>query len=197
MSLPVSPSFVILALSLALSGCFGVPVSSLPRLMRLDFLAMDFGQVRAGLRLPANLAVRPGDAVMTIKTRTDGGAETADRFVLVEAMEPAERASMAAEAKPGFTLGVFRIAPSDVPRLAELQARIRASQQQGPRLRGSIDIRVSGGCLRGAVADGPLPVSSYLKPARDEGFITLSQDVDLRQMIPSSDWAERMPRCPG
>lgn len=195
MSLPASPSFILLALSLALSGCFGTPLSSLPRLMRLDFLAMDFNEVRAGLRLPASLALRPGDAVMTIKTRTDGGAETVDRFVLAEAADPAERSGLAERARAGFTLGVFRVEPHDVPRLAALQARIRASQERGPRLRGSIDIRVSGGCLKGTVADGPLPVSSYLKPARGESFITLTEDMDLRQTIPSADWAERMPPC--
>lgn len=195
MSLPVSPSFILLALSLALSGCFGVPLSSLPRLMRLDFVAMDFNEVRAGLRLPASLALRPGDAVMTIRTRPEGGVETADRFVLAEADGPAERAGLAEKAKAGFTLGVFRVEPHDVPRLAALQARIRASQERGPRLRGSIDIRVSGGCIRGTVAEGPLPVSSYLKPGRGEMFITLTEDVDLRQSIPSADWAERMPRC--
>ena len=195
MSLPVSPSFILLALSLALSGCFGVPVSSLPRLMRLDFMTMDFNEVRAALRLPASLALRPGDAVMTVKTRTEDGVETADRFVLVEAPEPAERAGLAEQARAGFTLGVFRVAPHDVPRLAALQARIRASRERGPRLRGSIDIRVSGGCLREAVAEGPLPVSSYLKPGRGEAFIALTEDVDLRRAIPSADWAERMSRC--
>jgi hypothetical protein len=195
-TLPASPSFLLLLISLALSGCLGTPLSSLPRLARLDFLTMDFSEVRAGLRLPAALGLRPGDAVMTVKTRTEGSqAETVDRFVLVEATEPAERAPLAGEAKPGFALSVWQIAPGDVPRLAAIQERSRASREHGPRIRGSVEIRVSGGCARQAIPAGPLAMSSYLKPARDESFITLNSDADLREALAQSGQQGPIPAC--
>lgn len=196
MALPrLSRAFVLMAVSLILSGCFGASLSSLPRLMRLDFLTMDFNEVRAGPRLPSVLALRPGDAVMTIKTRAEGRPETADRFVLVETTAPAERAGLAQEARAGFAVSVWRVDPDDVPRLTALQARIRLSRTQGPRLSGSIDIRVSGGCARSAIPAGPVRVSSYLKPARQESFITLTEDADLRDAIPVADWQSHVPSC--
>ncbi|QCI68986.1 hypothetical protein E8M01_01480 [Phreatobacter stygius] len=186
-----------MVVSLGLSGCFGVPVSSLPRLMRLDFLTMDFNEVRAGLRLPAMLALRPGDATMSIKTRAEGRPETVDRFVLVETTAPAERAGLAGQARPGFALSVWRVDPNDVPRLAAIQALGRDSRTSGPRIRGSVEIRVAGGCARSAIPDGPVRISSFLKPAREESFITLTEDTDLRAAIAAADWQDKVPRCAG
>ncbi len=197
MSMPsiVPRVFMMLALVI-LGGCLSTPLSSLPKLARLDFLTMDFAEVRAGLRQPSALALRPGDFVMTVKTKTDGSSdETADRFVLVEATEPAERQSLATEAKPGFALSVWRIAPEDVPRLASIQERTRVSIKYGPRVRGSIEIAVTGGCVRADIPAGPFAVSTYLKPARGESFITLSTDADLRGMIMAKGQQVSLPRC--
>ncbi len=193
---PVIPRVFMLLALLVLGGCLSTPLSSLPKLARLDFLTMDFAEVRAGLRQPSALALRPGDFVMTVKTKTEGSSdETVDRFVLVEAAEPAERHPLSMEAKPGFVLSVWRIAPEDVPRLAAIQERTRVSIKYGPRVRGSIEIAVTGGCVREDIPAGPLPVSTYLKPARDESFITLSANADLRGMITGKDQQVSLPRC--
>ncbi|MFS8044532.1 hypothetical protein [Rhizobium sp. BR 314] len=194
-SLVIPRVFMLLAL-LALGGCLSTPLSSLPKLARLNFLTMDFAEVRAGLRQPSALALRPGDFVMTVKTKTDGSSdETVDRFVLLETTEPAELQSLATEVKSGFALSAWRVAPTDVPRLAAIQERTRASLQHGPRVRGSIEITVTGGCTRETIPAGPLAVSTYLKPARGEGFITLSANADLRGMIAAKRQQVSLPRC--
>jgi hypothetical protein len=186
---------LLIAAALGLGGCFATPVTSIPRLMRLDLATMDMNEVRAGLRLPAMLRVRPGDAVMTIKTRVEGAAVSEERFVLAEATEERERSGLAGEAQRGFALSVWRVAPADVPRMAALQERLRASRASGPRIRGSLEVTVSGGCATGAVTPGPVLMSSFLKPARGETYITLLDGLDLRQHIPLADWDQKIPRC--
>lgn len=182
------------ASAFALAGCLSTPLRSIPRLMRLDFTTMRMDEVRAGLRLPAMLRVRPGDASMTVKTRGPDGA-TEDVFVLVQDGDAREHAGLAAEAKPGFALSLWRVEAADLPRLTAIQERVRASRDQPGRLRGSIEIKVSGGCRTAPVPEGPVAMSSYLKPARDEGYITLVDGIDLRQLIPSTDWQAKLPTC--
>ncbi|QCK88094.1 hypothetical protein E8L99_21200 [Phreatobacter aquaticus] len=193
----VSRLAFVAACSVGIGGCLSTPISSLPRLMRLDLATMDMDDVRAALRLPAMLRVRPGDAVMTIKTRVDGGNPTEDRFVLVESTVERERVEMAAEARAGAGISIWRIAPGDVPRVAAIQQRVRASLVQGPRVRGSLEIQVSGGCRTAPIPEGAVPMSSFLKPARGETYITLVSDLDLRRVIPLGDWQAKIPECGG
>lgn len=186
---------VIVASAIGLAGCLSTPMTSLPRLMRLDLATMDMNEVRAGLRLPAMLRVRPGDASMIIKTRVEGGPSTEDVFVLEEATEERERAGLGGEARSGFSLSVWRVAPGDVPRVAAIQQRVRASLERGPRVRGSLEIRVSGGCKTASIPAGPVLMSSLLKPGRGETYITLVDGLDLRQLIPQADWHAKLPVC--
>jgi hypothetical protein len=185
----------VVATAFALAGCLSTPITSLPRLMRLDFATLDMGAVRAGLRLPGMLRVRPGDATMTIRTRVEGGPPTEDLFALEEVTEDRERAGLAAEGRAGFALSVWRVATADVPRVAAIQQRVRASVERGPRVRGSLEIKVSGGCKTAPIPAGPVLMSSFLKPARGEPYITLLDGLDLRQVIPQSDWQAKLPAC--
>ncbi len=72
MTLPLSRFACLSVFLLFLAGCMTVPISSIPKLMRQDFLTMDFEHVRVGLQLPADLSLRSGDAVMITRSRTDG-----------------------------------------------------------------------------------------------------------------------------
>jgi hypothetical protein len=186
---------VVAVLAGALAGCLSTPITSLPRLMRLDFATLNMSEVRAGLRLPGMLRVRPGDATMTIRTRATGGQSTEDVFVLEEATDDRERAGLAGEERPGFTLSVWRVAVADVPRIAAIQQRVRESMEHGPRVRGSLEIKVSGGCKTAPIPAGPVLMASFLKPARSEPYITLLEGLDLRQLIPQSDWQAKLPAC--
>ncbi|MDP2804021.1 MAG: hypothetical protein Q8O26_19295 [Phreatobacter sp.] len=193
----VSRLAFVAACSVGIGGCLSTPISSLPRLMRLDLATMDMNEVRAALRLPAMLRVRPGDTVMTIKTRVEGGSPTEDRFLLVETSVERERVEMAGEARPGDAITIWRIAPDDVPRVEAIQRRVRASLVQGPRVRGSLEIQVSGGCRTAPIPDGAVAMSSFLKPARGETYITLVSDLDLRRVIPLANWQSTIPDCSG
>lgn len=184
----------LIAAALLLGGCLSTPIRSIPRLMRLDFATLKMDEVRAGLRLPDMLRVRPGDATMTVRTRGPEGT-TEDVFVLAEDADAGEQAGLAAEARHGFALSLWRIAPGDLPRIAAIQDRVRASHGQAGRIRGSIEIKVSGGCRTTRIPAGPVFMSSFLRPSRDETYITLVDGLDLRQFIPVADWQAKIPAC--
>ena len=85
--------------------------------------------------------------------------------------------------------------PGDLPRIAAIQDRVRASHGQAGRIRGSIEIKVSGGCRTTRIPVGPVFMSSFLRPSRDETYITLVDGLDLRQFIPVADWQAKIPAC--
>lgn len=192
---PCLATAALAAASLALAGCLSTPITSLPRLMRLDLATMDMAEIRAGLRLPAMLRVRAGDAVMTVRLRPEGGQPSEEVFVLAEVAEDREQVALAREARPGHALSVWRIAPADLDRIGAIQQRVRQSRASGPRVRGSLEIRIGGGCRTAPIPPGPVAMSSYLKPGRTETYITLVEDLDLRRLIAEADWAAKVPAC--
>ncbi|MGU9982182.1 hypothetical protein ACJ4V0_19285 [Phreatobacter sp. HK31-P] len=194
MSQPRSLRLGLIAATLLLGGCLSTPIRSIPRLLRLDFATLKMDEVRAGLRLPDMLRVRPGDATMTVRTRGPQGA-TEDVFVLAEDADAGERSRLTAEARPGFALSLWRIAPDDLPRVAAIQERVRASEGQAGRIRGGIEIKVSGGCRTARIPAGPVLMSSFLRPSRGETYITLVDGLDLRQYISVADWQAKIPAC--
>lgn len=157
-----------LILLFLLTGCMTTPISSIPKLMRLDFLTMNFEHVRVGLQLPAHLSLGSGDAVMIIRSVTDGvKGEIVETFALIEDKDAAARAQFHAEKRAGTATSVWRIKPEEVSRLATLQEKVRLSRIEGPRIRG---VRRSRYCA---------PVSqAFSRPARSISRLTSS----LRKM---------------
>ena len=60
-----SPACLLLLAGL-LAGCGHVPLTSLPKLAKIDVKTTDLAQLRAGINLPADIRPLPGGVTMTI-----------------------------------------------------------------------------------------------------------------------------------
>lgn len=198
MILPL-PRFAFLpVLLLFLTGCMTVPISSIPKLMRQDFLTMNFEHVRVGLQLPANLSLRSGDAVMITRSKTDGATgETVETYALVADTDAAALAKFRPEKRAGMLTSVWRVKPEDVGRLAELQEQVRRSRVQGPRIRGSTEIKIVKACFKGVFPVGPIYSSIYMKPAENEDYIPTSIDADLVKLFGRTEIRSLITPCEG
>ncbi len=198
MTLPLSRFACLSVFLLFLAGCMTVPISSIPKLMRQDFLTMDFEHVRVGLQLPANLSLRSGDAVMITRSRTDGAdEETVATYALVADTDAAALAKFRPEKRDGMLASVWRVKPEDVGRLAELQERVRRSRAQGPRIRGSTEIKIVKACFKGTFPAGPIYSSIYMKPAENEDYIPTSLDADLVKLFGATAIKSLITPCEG
>ena len=181
-----------------LTGCMTTPISSIPKLMRLDFLTMNFEHVRVGLQLPAHLSLGSGDAVMIVRSVTDGvKGETVETFALIEDKDAAARAQFHAEKRAGTATSVWRIKPEEVSRLAALQEKVRLSRIEGPRIRGSTEIEILRACVTGVLPTGPVYFSTYIKPAENEDYIAMTVDADLTKVFGAGQVAARIRQCDG
>lgn len=199
MTLTLSHFKPLLILIVFLSGCMTTPISSIPKLMRLDFLTMNFEHVRVGLQLPTFLSLRAGDAVMIIRSATDGVKnKTVETFGLIEEdMSEADRARFKAKNRAGWGTTAWRIKPEDVARLTALQEKVRHSRIEGPRIRGSTEIEILRVCVAGTLPSGPIYFSTYIKPAENEDYIPMSIDADLVKVFGAAQIATRASRCEG
>lgn len=199
MTLTLSRFKTLLILIVFLSGCMTTPISSIPKLMRLDFLTMNFEHVRVGLQLPTFLSLRAGDAVMIIRSATDGVKDkTVETFGLIEEdMSEADRARFKAKNRAGWGTTAWRIKPEDVARLTALQEKVRRSRIEGPRIRGSTEIEILRVCVAGPLPSGPIYFSTYIKPAENEDYIPMSIDADLVKVFGAAQIATRASRCEG
>lgn len=199
MTLTLSRFKPLLILIVFLSGCMTTPISSIPKLMRLDFLTMNFEHVRVGLQLPTFLSLRAGDAVMIIRSATDGVKDkTVETFGLIEEdMSEADRARFKAKNRAGWGTTAWRIKPEDVARLTALQEKVRHSRIEGPRIRGSTEIEILRVCVAGTLPSGPIYFSTYIKPAENEDYIPMSIDADLVKVFGAAQIATRVSRCEG
>ncbi len=185
-----------LILLFLLTGCMTTPISSIPKLMRLDFLTMNFEHVRVGLQLPAHLSLGSGDAVMIIRSVTDGvKGETVETFALIEDKDAAARVQFHAEKRAGTATSVWRIKPEEVSRLATLQEKVRLSRIEGPRIRGSTEIEILRACVTGVLPTGPVYFSTYIKPAENEDYIAMTVDADLTKVFGAGQVAARIRQC--
>ncbi len=176
-----------------LTACGHVPLSSLPRIARIDIMTTDPARLRIAVRLPKDIRPQPGGIAMTLTVQIAGEAPQVHRLALMEISDTAEAAALAAYRDAGRTLHAFGLAAADARRFSDVRAAILARRGEGKN--GSLSIGVSPEtCRTGELPPGPLFVDSYLRTSELPAYVPLTRDVDLRRME-GRDVAALIPPC--
>src|SRR5438132_13157514 len=77
-------------LAVLLAGCGHMPVTSMIRLARADLANTDPAQLRAAVKLPRSLRLRPRGVALRIGVKIGNGEEEVQEFALREVSEPAD-----------------------------------------------------------------------------------------------------------
>ncbi|MEP9350236.1 hypothetical protein [Xanthobacter sp. KR7-225] len=175
-----------LALLLLAAGCSHIPLTSLPKLASLDPAALDLSALRAAMRAPDTLRPEPGGATLTMSFWV-AGAETRKTTIdaALEEDTAVARAALKAEEKPGFRITVFRLSEDGRRRLEAARDEVRNLKAReattGSRVRGSLSVGAKA-CAAGALPDGPLLLSTYLRTEPTGDFIPLTVDLDVKAL---------------
>lgn len=179
LGLPALLGFLLLA-----TGCSHIPITSLPRLMRLDPMTMDLTALRAAVRAPDALRPEPGGAVLTMSFWLAGAEaqKTTVPALLEEESDARVRAALKEEEKPGFRITVFRLSEEGRRQLEAARAQVEALKgAQAGRARGTLTVAVKG-CAATPLAQGPVLLSTYLRTEPSGAFIPLTVDLDLKSL---------------
>ncbi|SFD44418.1 hypothetical protein SAMN05428997_12872 [Bosea sp. CRIB-10] len=181
-----------------LAGCGHVPLTSLPKLSKIDMKTTDLAQLRAGISLPADIRTLPGGVTMTLVALPKDGGRHERKVVLEEVRDAVGLAKLPTMASPGRRFIVFRLSPSDAARLSAFREEMFAGPQNSGN-RGSLALGTDKACRLGELSGKPITMTGYLKTSETQDYVLLMRDFDLkeavRQVDPKVDLATAIPPC--
>jgi len=188
-------NFVVTSIMMMLvTSCGSVPLTSMWKLVNLDFLTVDPAQIRVAVVMPDTLRVQEdGAVIITGIEKSKRGPAVEERFILQKSIESL---SPGVANYPGLDYEAFKIAPADVPRLRALQDKIRQLKSKYPNdANGFLSVSAAG-CSIAALPQGALLVTTLIKTRNDQAFFILTKDVDLRSIAPKDKLEMEVPLCP-
>jgi len=184
-------------LALLLAGCGHMPVTSMIKLARADLAATDPVQLRAAVKLPRALKLKPAGVALRIGVRLASGEEEMQDFLLREVSDPADVLALRAELEPNTQIFAYQLDPAEAVRLAAFRDALKKKQEASGRRGGALTIAVKpDACRAGELPDRPVYITTYLKTAETGGYVPLARDVDLRTLVPGRDVTAEIPVCP-
>lgn len=185
---------VLAAAGILLTGCASVTPASMVKLAGMDPLTADPASVAIAAVMPAALKLRSGDVVLQFSLEAPAPYGPVHETAGLDIVEGGATPGVAAS--PSFEhVQQARIAPRDVERLRAALARADAFRKSGHRDgKGSISVRVTGGCRNGPAGPLPLVTSIYMRRTPTEPFFPLVKDIDLRQAVGVEALA-KLPPC--
>jgi len=184
-------------LALLLAGCGHMPVTSMIKLARADLAATDPVQLRAAVKLPRALKLKPAGVALRIGVRLASGEEETQDFLLREVSDPADVLALRAELEPNTQIFAYQLDPAEAVRLAAFRDALKKKQEASGRRGGALTIAVQpDACRAGELPDRPVYITTYLKTAETGGYVPLARDVDLRTLVPGRDVTAEIPVCP-
>jgi hypothetical protein len=188
---------VLLAIAFLLAGCGHMPVTSMIRLARADLAATDPAQLRAAVKLPRVLKLKPAGVALRIGVKLANGEENTQDFVLREVSDPADVVALHAELEPNTQIFAYRLDPAEASRLAAFRDALKKKQEASGRRGGNLTITVRpDACRAGDLPDRPVYITTYLKTAETGGYVPVARDVDLRTVVSGRDLTQEIPACP-
>ena len=179
---------------LTLSGCGHTPVMSMYKLRNFDPVTTDLVALRAAIRIPKSLRLKPGGVAMTVSIWRDGERKRrTEKFSLVPAHDAADLQQLASYAQSGTQIFAYKLSPQDVPRFQELRKDMKHMQSQKDG-HGSFSIDPKACRLTNRLS-GPLYVSTFLKTGRTGEYVPLVIDVDLLKEVGRQDLKKVAPLC--
>ncbi len=182
------------------AGCGHVPLTSLPKLSKIDIRTTELSQLRAGISLPADIRPLPGGVTLTIVALSKDGGRHERKAVLEEVRDAVELASLPVLAAPGRRFTLFKLSPADAGRLGAFREEMFA----GPRNegnRGSLSLGADKACRTAEPSATPITMTGYLRTSETQDYVLLMRDFDLtaaaRAIDPKIDLATAVPPCEG
>lgn len=189
---------VCLLLAGFLTGCGHVPLTSLPKLAKIDIKTTDLAQLRAGINLPADIRPLPGGVTMTITALPKDGGRHERKVVLEEVRDATDLASLPVLTAPGRRFTLLKLSSADVARLGAFREEMFVGPQQSGN-RGSLSLGADKACRIGELSPRPITMTGYLRTSETQDYVLLMRDFDLTEAVravdPKVDLATAIPPC--
>jgi hypothetical protein len=184
-------------LAISTASCSHVPLTSIPRLSRIDIVTTDLRVLRAAMELPADVRVPPSAVTLAVAWRPATGEKRGRKFALVEAASASDRADLPPPAA-GARFTVYRLLEEDTLALEAFRREMIEERARSGRGQGSLGIGASKICRTGEAHERPIPASASLKTAETGGYVAVLRVADMRKALKDEgvDLSGPLPPCP-
>jgi hypothetical protein len=181
----------------ALSACTSVPVASLWKLSRIDFMTSDLNRMRVAITLPA--AIKPRKSGVKLETKIQSGdlPPWDEKFTLVESSASADRVGLPGDIASTTETFVYRLPDEGIARLEKIRSNVKTAQAVGKKGSLSIGISVKDFCKVGQLPKGSVLITTYLASSETEGYVVVTKDVDVRSDATASKALDEIVACDG
>ncbi len=186
----------LLALSIALAGCSTIPLTSIPRLMRINFLTTDIAKVRIALSVPASFGLLLPPAYFRYTYKFEGEDEHHEDIPLEETSAPADLQDIPQDWPEGSTLHVFLMPPDSAERLTKLRSD-EGQRAKTEKKKSNFTVGIKGNfCKVSQPPDGPILTTTYVLTSETETWTTFTRNLDVREQKGAEDIMARLEACP-
>lgn len=165
----------LILLSLLLTACSSIPLTSLYKLSKLDIKTINPKVVKVALQLPDYLKLGPVSLILSYTP--EGAIEKPVEFKLTRTMRLKEYKKFE---KNGYYISSYELTEKDTNTLIKFRQNILSrSDTHNTKHKTKIKIKYQSLCRESIPNEKPILLSVYLKTSNQSGFFPLSEDIDI------------------
>lgn len=175
---------LLVAMPFVLTGCAGMPLTTMYKLKRLDPMEADPAQIKIAIRADGRIGIRDGDAKIDIKFHSKDGSVSIDETFMIEIIrDPIMSMELVENKKPGESVTLLQLSMADAQRFRALQSTIATHKRDERKGTGSFGVGLGGICLFSPVPDDEILLDIFLQTSENDGFYVLTKELDLTKTL--------------
>jgi len=175
-------------LTLYLTGCVGMPLTTAMKLRKVNPLEVDPAQLKVAVRADKSIGIREGGVHVLLKFIADDGSLNIDDTYVVEVVRNPILPPELFRGKPtSETVTVLQLSDSDARKMTRVQSLLKPYTDGQASGSLSFGVDVKGVCAHGSVPTGTLLIDIFVQANNIDGFLAVTKDLDLRQSGDKSD----------
>lgn len=176
------------------ASCGTMPVSSIYKLRNFDIKTTNLAKFHAAVRIPQSLAIRQQGVKIDLGFKSEKAKIKFTEHIVMQQIDSLPSQALDDAQKSGHKIFIFKLNDSDAQKMRAVRSRINRLAKKHEDGVGSLSIDVET-CKRGALPDGPLYLSTYLKSAELEDFVVMVNNVDLKKIDEVEENLNKIPPC--
>jgi hypothetical protein len=165
--------------TLALSACTSIPISSIYKLSRIDFMTTDLRLFRFALTIPNDLKPKPGGVQLDL-AYTQGEKPEEKRVVKLEESLASPDFVGLPNAPQGTKTYVYKLPQKEVTTLNKIRSDAILAKARNQKGSLSMGIAAKEFCANNTIPKTPLLVTTYVLSSENNEYVVLTRDIDLR-----------------
>jgi hypothetical protein len=178
----------------ALSACTSIPISSMVKLSRIDFMTTDLRLFRFALTVPDDLKPQPGGVHLDLAYQQGDKPEEKRVIKLEESTSSPDFVGLPA-APEGTKTYVYRLPANEVATLNKIRNDAAAEKSKGKKGTLRMGIAAKEFCANKKIPNAPLLVTTYILSSENNEYVVLTRDIDLRSDTTISASLDHLAAC--